>query len=243
METLPWSLQLLVAQCAGYTVWKYLLRLYMRQTDPDSFNQAGVTGAWGRETFIAALGHQLFVCLLVGLRVVTQPSLSDLNTWLHSSWDSGADFFWEEFVLTALAVECITDCFFYAHYGGWDRSYTIHHVGTVLASICYLYFQGPVGIATSFAAVIELGGASLNIASLFPSPAMYDMRTVVYTLSRVGATCFCALSTYGTLQARYAMPTWTQLPPWAILAVNWRWICVMLSKQVERRRRPGKKSQ
>lgn len=161
-------LMLIVAQLIGYSLWKYLLRVLMRRTDPNSFNQAGVTGAWARETFIAALGHQIFIVLLVGYRAVTQPSL---NTWLYSSWGQ-VDYVWEEFTLIALAMECVTDCFFYVHYGGWDRAYTIHHVGTVLCSVCYMSYQSPVGLATSFAAVIELGGASLNIASLFPSPAM-----------------------------------------------------------------------
>lgn len=65
------------------------------------------------------------------------------------------------------------------------------------------------------------------------------MRTLVYTLSRMGATYCCVLNTYGILVGTHDMPLWTQLPPWSVLAVNWRWICVMLSKQVQRRRRPA----
>ena len=208
---------------AGYLIWKLVVvrNLVPNGTKPDPKK------GWGSETYFAAAGHQV-VTAAVWFHLLYSHR-NDMGDWLKNTWDADTSLMaGERFIMLSNIAEVVTDCMVYPHYAGFGFSFWWHHVSTALCTAAFLLCKAPAGYTVSYGSAMEVGGLSLNAVNIYPTPFTYNLRAIIYSLSRLTSTFLLSLVTYEAYQGSMVFPAWALLPAWALCMVNWFWMSAVI---------------
>lgn len=197
---------------------------------------------WARETYWSAFCHNT-ICGILWLACILkfvrpQFRLSGKEPTDFSEWFEGPFASWEEMPAERLVLgvnigEMITDCVLYSHYRGFARSYWIHHLMTLFASVAASVINVPAGAAASFGCWMEMGSIPLNFCSLYPSAAAFRCRAIGYAFSRIVASCILVMISRLTYfypeKCSLAAVIWL----WPLMFVNLKWVKAICMTQLK----------
>ncbi|KAJ1634586.1 hypothetical protein T492DRAFT_836789 [Pavlovales sp. CCMP2436] len=214
-------------QLAGVALYYTACKLGVRLL----FGCAEDERGWGKpETSICAFVHQIVTAFLGYMAMARCGSYADLEDWLLTGWRLGTRLRTEELlIMVANLAEMLTDTLLYSRYRGYGTSYHLHHLTTLLATLCFIARDSaPVGMAVLFSSILETGSCCLNAAGLFPCGLTYTIRLVCYPLSRLLATALlCQCTLYGW-RGHVGVPLISFAPVWVLMLLNIRWATQIL---------------
>jgi len=227
-------------QMAAVLAWYFGFKLFIRFGP--FVNDATVADpkkGWARETFVAALGHNVTISVVWALAVAhalqrgPEPVPSDgLVAWMLAPWESWEQMPFERLCFAMNIAEMVTDSLLYSGYAGFGSSYWAHHITTFLsASAFFICDRVPVGLAVCFGSWMEGGSTALNWCNLYPSPTAFRMRALVYASSRVICTLLLLFATKMAIFNPESIAVSPLMPLWILIAVNWSWVITIVKAQ------------